>query len=419
MNTKSYYRSIVLTLFAIGLLIFAVSLSPENAQAVSSLSVVQLASTETNVTVGGIVYNMVTSSPMPGVTVKLYFDHFGGSPNYTTISDANGSFSFSSIPSGTYAINPLPPTGYVGWGMMITVGSINIDNLLLPLTKSIQLLSPANNAIVEGPKPLLCWEAMPQAVSYRLALNRKSDWLLIANPQVSSSCYQVTETLEDNVTYSWQLVNALNAQGQVIGDSSFFSFTYKTGPVSQFADVPSTYWAYSWIDRLYSAGITSGCGTNPLIYCPEDSVTRAQMAIFLERGMNGSTFTPPAGTGIVFTDVPLSYWAVNWIEKLYADGITSGCGTNPLIYCPESPVTRSQMAVFLLRAKYSDAYIPPAVGNSTGFNDVLVTQWAAAWIKQLAAEGITSGCGSGNYCPDDSVTRAQMAVFLVRTFNLP
>jgi hypothetical protein len=50
---------------------------------------------------------------------------------------------------------------------------------------------------------------------------------------------------------------------------------------------------------------------------------------------------------------------------------------------------------------------------------VPTTYWAAAWIKQLAAESITTGCGSGNYCPEDSVTRAQMAVFLVRTFNLP
>jgi hypothetical protein len=44
--------------------------------------------------------------------------------------------------------------------------------------------------------------------------------------------------------------------------------------------------------------------------------------------------------------------------------------------------------------------------------------WAAAWIEQLAAEGITAGCGNGNYCPEAPVTRDQMAVFLVRTFGL-
>ncbi len=188
--------------------------------------------------------------------------------------------------------------------------------------------------------------------------------------------------------------------------------------VPVFADVPVGYWAASWIKRLYAAGVTSGCGTNPLIYCPEDPVTRAQMAVFLERGKHGATYLPPAGTGTVFGDVPFSYWANSWIEKLYADGITTGCVTSPLLYCPENPVTRAEMAVFLLRAKHGAHYTPPPVGD-TGFDDVPVSYWAAAWIKELAFEGITSGCSSDNYCPENSVTRAQMAKFLVLTFNLP
>jgi YVTN family beta-propeller protein len=190
-----------------------------------------------------------------------------------------------------------------------------------------------------------------------------------------------------------------------------------TPPSTIFADVPSTYWAWDWIERLYSAGITAGCSTNPLSYCPEQSVTRAQMAIFLERGKNGSAYSPPPGTGAVFADVPLSYWAVNWIEKLYADGITAGCGAGN--YCPEDPVTRAQMAIFLLRAKHGAAYTPPAAVGV--FTDVPTSYWAASWIEQLYAEGITGGCNLSplSYCPEDPVTRAEMAVFLVRTFNLP
>jgi hypothetical protein len=77
------------------------------------------------------------------------------------------------------------------------------------------------------------------------------------------------------------------------------------------------------------------------------------------------------------------------------------------------------MAVFLLRSKHGASYNPPAVGSSTGFSDVPLTHWAAAWIKQLVAEGIAAGCMTGSYCPESPVTRAQMAVFLVRTFDLP
>jgi hypothetical protein len=82
-------------------------------------------------------------------------------------------------------------------------------------------------------------------------------------------------------------------------------------------------------------------------------------------------------------------------------------------------INRAMMAVFLLRAKHGAGYTPPAVGNSTGISDVATDHWAAAWIKQLAAEGIAAGCGGGNYCPTGLVTRAQMAVFLVATFSLP
>ena len=128
------------------------------------------------------------------------------------------------------------------------------------------------------------------------------------------------------------------------------------------------------------------------------------------------TFTPtvtntPTPT---FADVPVSYWAWQSIERVYAAGITGGCSQSPLMYCPETNVTRAQIAVFLLRGEHGSTYTPPAVGSSTGFSDVPTSYWAAAWIKQLVAEGITGGCGNGIYCPETVVTRDQMAVLLLR-----
>ena len=192
------------------------------------------------------------------------------------------------------------------------------------------------------------------------------------------------------------------------------SFSYVSVPTT-FGDVPSYYWAWDYIERLYTAGITGGCTTSPLMYCPEEEVTRAQMAVFLEKGIHGAGFIPP-DMPPTFADT-VGHWAEDWIEALKNDGITSGCATG--LYCPDSAVTRAQMAVFLLKAKYGSSYTPHVVGASTGFGDVAADYWAAAWIKQLAAESITGGCGGGLYCPDNPVTRAQMAVFLVRTFNLP
>jgi len=183
-------------------------------------------------------------------------------------------------------------------------------------------------------------------------------------------------------------------------------------PLGRFADAPSGYWAFTFIEALARAGITAGCGGDN--YCPTSPVTRAQMAVFLERGMKGSSYSPPAAMGNIFLDIGAGDFAASFIEQLAADGITAGCGNNN--YCPDAVVTRDQMAVFLLRAKYGSAYSPP---TATGvFGDVDMSHWAVRWIEQMAAEGITAGCGGGNYCPDAQVTRDQMAVFLVRTFGL-
>ena len=186
-----------------------------------------------------------------------------------------------------------------------------------------------------------------------------------------------------------------------------------------FADVQarSPFWKY--VEGIYEAGITGGCATTPnLLYCPSTNVDRATMAVFLLKSRHGASYAPPAvGASTGFNDVPTTYWAAAWIKQLAAEGITSGCGNGN--YCPTTQVTRAQMAIFLLRSKHGTSYTPPAVGGSTGFTDVPTDYWAAAWIKQLAAEGVTAGCGTGIYCPESRVTRDQMAVFLSRTFNIP
>ena len=113
--------------------------------------------------------------------------------------------------------------------------------------------------------------------------------------------------------------------------------------------------------------------------------------------------------------MPAGSFAAAWIEKLAADGVTAGCGGG--LFCPGSPITREQMAVFLLRTEEGAGYTPPP---ATGvFDDVPVSSPYARWIEELADRGITAGCGGGNYCPTASTTRGQMAVFLVQTFTLP
>ena len=93
-------------------------------------------------------------------------------------------------------------------------------------------------------------------------------------------------------------------------------------------------------------------------------------------------------------------------------GIMTGCGGDR--FCPVGLVTRADMAVFLENAKHLGAqYSMPA---ATGvFADVPASFPLACWIEQFYHDGITAGCGGGNYCPDVVVTRAEMAIFILAT----
>jgi len=115
--------------------------------------------------------------------------------------------------------------------------------------------------------------------------------------------------------------------------------------------------------------------------------------------------------GDSFPDMPRNVF-YPFVENLFHNGITGGCAGGG--YCPASDVTRAQMAVFLLKSKYSSDYVPPPA-TGTVFADVPASNGFAPWIENLAALGITGGCGGGNYCPDSPVTRGQMAVFLLKT----
>ena len=116
-----------------------------------------------------------------------------------------------------------------------------------------------------------------------------------------------------------------------------------------------------------------------------------------------------------FIDVPPGYWAEDYIYAIFDAGITQGCSQTPLRYCPEASVTREQMAAFIVRAVEGE---PAANYCDTGspFSDVSPASIFCKYIKRLYELEITTGCGAGIYCPEATVSRAQMAAFLARAF---
>ncbi len=187
-----------------------------------------------------------------------------------------------------------------------------------------------------------------------------------------------------------------------------------------FNDVPPDSFAWNFIYGAAGAGVMPGC--NPyspaFTFCPGDIVTRRSMAGFIERAVHGSLTPPPVYRG-EFDDVLLGSFNADYVQGLVEDRITAGCGVTPPLYCPDVPVTRAQMSVFVWKGQHGQE-APPACTPPGAFADVPCPGgFAVDYIEGIAAEGITAGCGNGNYCPNAGITNAQMAVFLVKAFAIP
>jgi len=170
-------------------------------------------------------------------------------------------------------------------------------------------------------------------------------------------------------------------------------------------------------------GITSGCLTNPLRYCPLDSLLRRQMAVFIIRAWSTRLWNDPEAfrtnappsTSPYFTDVTDSVgdFTFQYIQKMWELGITSGCTAAPRRFCPDVTVENYQIAVFITRTRVladgacsvpcnNDAF----TYNSTPyFPDVPSTDPYFKWIQRLADLGAVSvsvptyGCSQGLFCP--------------------
>jgi glucose/arabinose dehydrogenase/regulation of enolase protein 1 (concanavalin A-like superfamily) len=206
------------------------------------------------------------------------------------------------------------------------------------------------------------------------------------------------------------------------------SGTLAKGWMADFGDVPQANPFHGDIEILFRNGITGGCA--PGAYCPSVAVLRQEMAVFLLKAKHGSGYVPPVCGG-TFADVQCpatpAFPFSDWIEQLSREGITGGCLTNPLRFCPDRSITRAEMAVLLLRTEHGSAYVPPVCTGQ--FSDVPCPATPnfpySDWIEQLLTEGVTAGCsppsppsGEPGYCPDAVTPREQMATFIVRTFGL-
>ena len=172
-----------------------------------------------------------------------------------------------------------------------------------------------------------------------------------------------------------------------------------------FSDVPADHWAFFYIRSIYHAHITTGCSQDPLEYCPEDNVTRGQVAAFIIRAKHGENFsftqTP------YFSDVPATQGFFKYVQKLKDTGLTAVSD----VYGVDTHSTRGQVAAFIIRSRYGENF---TFTPTQYFSDVPPTHGFFKYVQKLKDDHLTTV--SNTYGVDDIVTRAQMAAFLARPF---
>jgi hypothetical protein len=192
------------------------------------------------------------------------------------------------------------------------------------------------------------------------------------------------------------------------------AFEYPAGAPT-FVDVPLDHPYHDYIEVLYREGYTAGCSHDPLMYCPERVMSRAESSVFVERGIHDAEYDPVDPTAVIFDDVALDAWYADWVHGLWDDGYTAGCGTDPLIYCPDQEHTRAEGCVFYLRMLYGADYVP---ADPKGyFADVDPEMWYAKWVDAAWEAGIAEPCGTEPellFCPEDGLTRAVAAYMMVQ-----
>jgi parallel beta-helix repeat protein len=227
-----------------------------------------------------------------------------------------------------------------------------------------------------------------------------------------------TLTLDRDLTWEAGQGVSLPYEGSA-PDIGAYEYPSGSSPEPTFADVPFDHWAYDYIEALYQDGYVAGCSMDPLLYCPESILTRAESAVFVERGIHGADTLPDQPAQQLFDDVPLEEWFAKWTTALWDDGYTSGCGTDPLIYCPLQDHTRAEGSVFFLRMMHGMDYVPPdPVGL---FADVPAEAWYADWVEAAFNAGIVPACETEpelRFCPEDPLDRAMAAYMMVQAKGL-
>ena len=178
-----------------------------------------------------------------------------------------------------------------------------------------------------------------------------------------------------------------------------------------FDDVPPSSPFFDSIALMKTRAITAGCQATGLQYCPDLHVTRGQLAIFMTRVVNGNDkFDAPAKP--YYTDIPADHVYFRWIQKAREFGLIGLRNSDK--FGSDDKVTRAEMAALLIQARTRKKMTPGP--KKALFKDVSKKHPAFIYVQKAREAGI-EGCGNNKFCPEDFVTRAEMAQFIAKALD--
>ena len=343
----------------------------------------------------------VYASPVGGAVSKFYASPVGGGGSATT--SADGSYTIDAVAPDLYVINFVPADDANAADFLSTevpnVGGLRGADVQLGPggtisghVRHVETGEPEAGAYVR-----LCLDGPSAACVGRSWTNDAGYFEFVG---VAARSYRL-------IVYQYPLPDV--ERSIVLEEGGHEEVELRIGFRGAFQDDEGAF-SEEALNSLERRGILAGTECDRDRICPDDVITRATMAVWLGRALTGEEPEPIESSR--FADVVWWTPAAAHIERFADLGVTTGCGDGSR-YCPDDAVTRAQMAVFLSRA-----YDLPE-GPDPNFSDVAQDAWYAPDVAKIAVARITRGCTTDppGYCPEQQVTRGQMAVFIHRALD--
>lgn len=290
------------------------------------------------------------------------------------------------------------------------------------------LISPANESTGGALKTQLSWSGATGATSYDVYFGTSSPPPFVTN---TTSTSYAPGTLNLNTTYYWQVV-AKNSGGSAgspifsfftISSLCTFSVSQVAGSVGPAGGPASMLLGAAGFGCVWTAtsnafwlhGGSSGAGNGVLFLTADPNAGTARLGTVSFANQTITVMQGGSVTDPIFNDVPSTDPYFDYVSLLYEGGITAGCSSSPPLYCPSTPVTRAQMAVFIVAALDQAMGTSLTYSPTAYFQDVPSSSIYFPFVQRIADLGITAGCSTNPpmFCPDMSIPQGQMAVFMI------